>query len=45
MVQLQMKKVSPFQQALAHLMRHRGTELQLIQPVVDMAHAKSVVSK
>jgi hypothetical protein len=45
MVQLQMKKVSPFQLVSVHLMQLPGTELQLIQPVVDMAHAKSVGSK
>jgi hypothetical protein len=45
MVQLQMKKDSLFQQVSAHLMLRLGTELQLIQPAVAMAHVKSVVSK
>jgi hypothetical protein len=45
MVQLQMKKVLPFQLVSAHLMRHPGTELQLIQPAVDTAHVKNVASK
>jgi len=45
MVQLLVKKVLLFQQVLALLMRHLGTELQLIQPAVAMAHVKNVASK
>jgi len=45
MVQLQMKKVLPFQLVSAHLMQHPGTELQLIQPVVDTEHVKNVAFK